>query len=76
VVLHRLQCAKPGRNEPLDRLILATANRDFSILLIGLAVIGRLEWFVWLMGILVHVFWLTALWLSLPARSSPRTGST
>lgn len=51
-----------------QRLVDATTNRDFSVLLLALALAGKLEWFLWLAGIGVHVFWLVALVLQRPAR--------
>jgi phosphatidylglycerophosphate synthase len=73
VVLRRMRDGAE-RDEPLDRLIRATTNRDFSLLLICLALLGRLEWFLWIMGTLVHVFWIIAWRLSLPAPAARRTG--
>lgn len=49
------------RSPLLSRLIEAAANRDFSILLLILALVGRMDVFLWLAGIGVHVFWI-ALW--------------
>lgn len=34
------------------------ANRDFSILVIVLAFVGRLDWFLWMVGVGVHFFWI------------------
>lgn len=34
------------------------ANRDFSLLVIVLAFVGRLDWFLWMVGIGVHFFWM------------------
>lgn len=60
----------------LEKFIDAASTRDFTALLVFLAVIGRLEWFLWLTGITVHLFWVTALVLQLPKRApSQTTGS-
>jgi phosphatidylglycerophosphate synthase len=50
----------PGRLQPL---IDAATNRDFSVLVLILAVLGRLEWFLWLAAIGSHVFWVICVWL-------------
>jgi hypothetical protein len=57
------------RNSRLQKLIDATTNRDFSVLLLILALVGRLEWFLWLTALGVHVFWVLA--LSLQLKQSP-----
>lgn len=66
VVLHGLHGsrARPGGGT-LQRLVNATTNRDFSVLLTLLACVQRLEWFLWLAAAGVHVFWVTALCLQL-----------
>ncbi len=61
VILRTLLQPALQRNSRLQRLIDATTNRDFSVLLLILALVDRLVWFLWLAGIGVHVFWLTAL---------------
>lgn len=56
-----------GMNMPSDhrslfgKLMDATANRDFSALLLLLALIGKMEWFLWMAGIGIHLFWLILL---------------
>ena len=47
----------------LQPFINKTANRDFSVLLLALAIAQRVEWFLWIAAIVVHVFWLIALWV-------------
>jgi len=39
------------------------SNRDFSVLLLTLALVERIEWFLWLAAIGVHLYWLAALWV-------------
>ena len=68
VVIRGLLNPKLQKNTALQRLIDATTNRDFSVLLIGLAFIGRLEWFLWLAAFGVHVFWILALSLQFSRR--------
>jgi len=74
VVLRGLLRPQLLQNTPLQRLIDATTNRDFSVLLLLLAAAGRLEWFLWLTAVGVHVFWLTALVLQLKGNPSPTAG--
>ncbi len=50
-----------GKSSGLKRLIDATTNRDFSLLVLLLAVIGKLDLFLWIAGIGVHLFWILAL---------------
>lgn len=50
-----------GGDRRLQKLIDALTNRDFSVLVLGLACVGRLEWFLWLAAIGSHVFWVLAL---------------
>jgi phosphatidylglycerophosphate synthase len=42
---------------PIDRLIDALANRDFSLILVICALTGTLQWFLWALAIGVNVFW-------------------
>ena len=36
---------------------------ELRLLLIALAIAQRVEWFLWIAAIGVHVFWLMALWV-------------
>jgi phosphatidylglycerophosphate synthase len=54
----------------LQRLIDATTNRDFSVLLIVFALFHVLDWFLWLAAIGSHAFWLIALGLQLREAST------
>jgi hypothetical protein len=42
-------------------LVDLAANRDFSALLLLLALIGKMQWFLWMAGIGIHLFWLSML---------------
>ncbi len=68
VVMRGLMQPESQRNTRLQRLIDATTNRDFSVLLILLALAGKLAWFLWLAAIGVHVFWMLALGIQLTGR--------
>jgi phosphatidylglycerophosphate synthase len=70
VVLRALRQPESRRNTRLQKLIDATTNRDFSVLLILLAVLGRLEWFLWMTAIGVHVFWIAALAVQMVGHSA------
>lgn len=61
VVVRGLRQFESQSNPRSQRLIEATANRDFSVLLIILAALGKLEWFLWLTAIGVHIFWMVVL---------------
>jgi len=61
------------RHPRLEKLIEATANRDFSVVLLLLAWLGKLPWFLWMAAIGVHAFWLLVLgvqWLNQPAAAT------
>lgn len=64
------------RSGQLERLIDATTNRDFSVLLLVLAWWNALEWFVWTAAFGIHVFWILVVILQVrdtpaPHRPSP-----
>jgi phosphatidylglycerophosphate synthase len=47
----------------LQGLLDRATNRDFSVLVLALALGGMLEWFLWMAAIGSHLFWMTALFL-------------
>lgn len=57
------------RGPLLNKLLDATANRDFSILLLALAIFGRMDLFLWMVGVGIHVFWIAL--LALPGGRAP-----
>lgn len=60
------QLRPPTRSaERLQRLIDGATTRDFSVLVLGLAWAGRLEWFLWMAAVGSHVFWVALLGLRL-----------
>jgi phosphatidylglycerophosphate synthase len=71
VILRALRQPVAQRSALLNKLLDATANRDFSVLLLFLAIIGRMDLFLWLAGIGIHVFWIGLLVL----QSSRTAGS-
>ncbi len=70
IVMRGLMQPESQRNSRLQKLIDATTNRDFSVLLLILAFVSKLEWFLWLTAIGVHVFWLLALSLQFSRNNS------
>jgi len=72
VIVRLMQRKNAGRSSILEKLIDAATNRDFSLLVLLLATVGRLDLFLWMAGIGVHLFWIIAFcsqWQS--ARSAP-----
>ena len=67
VVLSFLTILRADQSQlPLTRLkifLAKTANRDFSVLLLGLAIVERVHWFLWIALLAVHAFWLYSVWL-------------
>jgi phosphatidylglycerophosphate synthase len=62
-VIVRFMLRKNGRKSSgLEKLIDATTNRDFSLLVLLLAIAGKLDLFLWMAGIGVHFFWIIAFW--------------
>lgn len=61
VVMRGLRQPEAQRNRRLQKLIDATTNRDFSVLLLFLVLLGHIQWFLWMTAVGVHVFWLAAL---------------
>jgi len=53
---------KNGRKSSgVEKLIDATTNRDFSLLVLLLAIAGKLDLFLWMAGLGVHLFWIIAI---------------
>jgi hypothetical protein len=53
---------KGGRKSSnLKKLIDATTDCHFSLLVLMLAIAGKLDLFLWMAGIGVHLFWIIAL---------------
>jgi phosphatidylglycerophosphate synthase len=65
----------PGQRR-LDAMINQVTSRDFSVLVVGAALFGHLEWMLWMAGIGIHVFWIgfTLLQVALITRS-PRAAA-
>jgi phosphatidylglycerophosphate synthase len=70
VIVRALAQPAERRGALLNRLLDATANRDFSVLLLALAIFGRMELFLWMAGIGIHLFWATLFALQI-GRAAP-----
>ena len=61
VIVRFMQRKNDRKASGLEKLIDATTNRDFSLLVLLLAIVGKLDLFLWMAGIGVHFFWIIAL---------------
>jgi phosphatidylglycerophosphate synthase len=61
VIVRFMQRKSSGKASSLEKLINATTNRDFSLLVLLFAIAGKLNLFLWMAGIGVHLFWIIAL---------------
>lgn len=64
-LIRALRLPPTQRSPALNKLLDATANRDFSVLLLALALVGRMEWFLWMAGIGIHLFWIALVLLQM-----------
>jgi len=64
------QAAADGQSGLVDAIINEATSRDFLVLIVLFALLGRLEWMTWLAAIGSHVFWIVfaAIQLALLAR--------
>jgi phosphatidylglycerophosphate synthase len=70
VIIRALRRPASERGWLLSKLVDSTANRDFSVLLLVLAILGRIELFLWMAGIGIHVFWIALLVLDRRRRAA------
>jgi len=61
VVLRGMRNRDGRQSVLMGKLIDSVTNRDFSVLVLVLACIDRLQWFLWLAAVGSHVFWIAAL---------------
>ena len=61
LIVRALRQPAAVRGPLLNKLLDATANRDFSVLLLALAIFSRMDMFLWLAGIGIHAFWIALL---------------
>jgi phosphatidylglycerophosphate synthase len=75
VVVRGLKQLEHGTNHRLQWLIESTANRDFSVLLLVLVLLDKLDWFLWLAAVGVHIYWIATLFAQKTRLPRPdRTG--
>ena len=75
VILRGMLSGAVGTNRRVQTLIDAATNRDFSILVLVLAICQWLEWFLWIAAIGSHLFWMAALTLQVTADSRVGQGA-
>lgn len=73
VIIRGLRQPEEQRGYILQKLMDSTANRDFTVLLLFLALIGRIDLFLWMAGIGIHLFWVTLLVLQTASSRRLRT---
>ncbi len=47
----------------IHKVLINLTNRDYSVLILGSALVGQLSWFLWGAAVGAHIFWLVLLWL-------------
>lgn len=52
------QAVSATRGTLTEKIINEVTSRDFSVIVVALVLLGRLEWLAWLAGIGSHVFWI------------------
>lgn len=63
---HRLGGRDGRQAAVLDFILDSVANRDFTLIVLILALLGRLEWFLWLAAVGAQVFWIVLAWTTRP----------
>ena len=73
VVLRGMLGSPARSSRRLQAFIDGATNRDFSVLVLALAIFQKLEWFLWMAAIGSHLFWIAALVLQMiaPVRGEP-----
>ncbi len=59
--------SKPEQAVRVEFILKNMASRDFSVLLLLFAVIGKLGWFLWITAIGANVFWVMLAWTTRPS---------
>ncbi len=63
---HRLGGRDGRQAAVLDFILDSVANRDFTLIVLILALLGRLEWFLWLAAVGAQVLWIVLAWTTRP----------
>ena len=61
-VMFKGASANTASGSGIDNLLAQLANRDFSVLILLLALISHPEWFLWFAAIGSHAYWIVYLW--------------
>jgi 1L-myo-inositol 1-phosphate cytidylyltransferase / CDP-L-myo-inositol myo-inositolphosphotransferase len=59
--------ANPAQAARADFFLKNMASRDFSLVLLFFALVGKLEWFLWLAAIGSNIFWVVLAWVTRPS---------
>lgn len=62
----------PEQATKVEFVLRNMASRDFSVILLLFALIGRLDWFLWMAAIGSNVFWLMLAWITRPSAIARR----
>ena len=57
----------PEQAARVEFILKNMASRDFSVILLFFAAIGKLNWFLWMTAIGSNVFWIMLAWISRPS---------
>ena len=57
----------PEQAARVEFILKNMASRDFSVILLFFAAIGKLSWFLWMTAIGSNVFWIMLAWISRPS---------
>jgi phosphatidylglycerophosphate synthase len=74
VVLRGFRLPPSEQKSRMQKMIDGATTRDFSVLLMALAILGKLDLFLWLTAIGSHCFWVAL--LALQSRAVPTTPRT
>jgi phosphatidylglycerophosphate synthase len=76
VVLRGMLKPEVRSNPRLAALIDKMSNRDFSYIILAMALFGRLELFMWCAAVGIHLFWMAAVAVQLSGAWSPAHAET
>jgi len=74
VVLRGMLLPNRARNPKLQQIVDGATSRDFSVLVLFLALLDKLSWFLWVTAICVHLFWIAALLVQIPKSRQTEPG--
>ncbi len=60
----------PERAARVEFILKNMASRDFSVLLLLFALVGKLHWFLWLTAIGANAFWIMLAWTTRPSTTA------